>query len=76
MYSHIFGGRTNICYNTHAQLFFGGDELTCFNQSEAKKLSQIHTNTESTYCQALLYEQRLQKEGMIGEGRDWRIIRD
>ena len=42
-----------------------------FDQSEALKLSQIHrytdtytdthTEGESTYCQALLYEQRLQK---------------
>ena len=34
-----------------------------FDQSEALKLSQIHryTDRESTYCQALLYEQRLQK---------------
>ena len=49
---------------------YWGDELTSvtirthiFDQSEAEKLSQIHTQTdrESTYCQALLYEQRLQK---------------
>ena len=45
---------------------YWGDELTSvtirthiFDQSEAEKLS--HTDTESTYCQALLYEQRLQK---------------
>ena len=30
-----------------------------FDQSEAEKLSQTHT--KSTYCQALLFEQRLQK---------------
>ena len=30
-----------------------------FDQSEAEKLS--HTHTQSTYCQALLSEQRLQK---------------
>ena len=40
--------------------------LTIFDQSEAYKSSQIHTHTphtnrESTYSQALLYEQRLQK---------------
>ena len=34
-----------------------------FDQSEALKLSQTdrYTHRESTYCQALLYEQRLQK---------------
>ena len=34
-----------------------------FDQSEAEKLSHTdtHTHTESTYCQALLSEQRLQK---------------
>ena len=34
-----------------------------FDKSEAEKLSHTHrhTHTESTYCQALLYEQRLQK---------------
>ena len=34
-----------------------------FDQSEAEKLSQTHRyiHGESTYCQALLYEQRLQK---------------
>ena len=34
-----------------------------FDQLEAEKLSHTNslTNTESTYCQALLYEQRRQK---------------
>ena len=42
-----------------------------FDQSEAEKLSQIHTHTEtqthteSTYCQALLSEQRLQKSSKV-----------
>ena len=42
-----------------------------FDQSEAEKLSQTdrqtdgHTDRKSTYCQALLYEQRLQKFGLI-----------
>ena len=35
--------------------------LPIFDQSEAQKLSHIDTQTESTYCQTLLYEQRLQK---------------
>ena len=39
--------------------------LLIFDQTEAYKFSQIHkqTDRESTYYQALLYEQRLQKVG-------------
>ena len=40
-----------------------GAAIESSDQSEAKKLSYTYTQTdrESTYCQALLYEQRLQK---------------
>ena len=40
--------------------------LPIFDQSEAKKLAEIHvyTDTGSTYCQALLYEQHLKKRGV------------
>ena len=40
--SHLEGDElTSVTIRTH-NFFWGGDELTCFDQSEAEKLSQIH----------------------------------